>query len=60
MDPATVEAEMTETSPAPMIRLSNVEKSYPYKGGQTWVLRQVALEVAEGDFVTIMGPSGSG
>ena len=43
-----------------MIRLHNVEKSYPYKGGQTFVLRQINLEIAEGDFVTIMGPSGSG
>ena len=43
-----------------MIRMQDVEKSYPYKGGQTWVLRQVGLEVAEGDFVTIMGPSGAG
>jgi ABC-type lipoprotein export system ATPase subunit len=43
-----------------MIRLQNVEKSYPYKGGQTWVLRQIGLEIGEGDFVTIMGPSGSG
>ena len=43
-----------------MIRLQNVEKSYPYKGGQTWVLRQIGVEIAEGDFVTIMGPSGSG
>ena len=43
-----------------MIRMQGVEKSYPYKGGQTFVLRQIALEVAEGDFVTIMGPSGSG
>ena len=43
-----------------MIRLQNVEKSYPYKGGQTWVLRQIGLEIAEGDFTTIMGPSGSG
>ena len=43
-----------------MIRMQAVEKSYPYKGGQTFVLRQIALEVAEGDFVTIMGPSGSG
>jgi ABC-type lipoprotein export system ATPase subunit len=40
--------------------MHGVEKSYPYKGGQTWVLRQIGLEVAEGDFVTIMGPSGSG
>ena len=43
-----------------MIRMQGVEKSYPYKGGRTWVLRQIALEIAEGDFVTIMGPSGSG
>jgi len=43
-----------------MIRLQNVEKSYAYKGGQTFVLRQIDLEIDEGDFVTIMGPSGSG
>jgi putative ABC transport system ATP-binding protein len=51
---------MTETTTAPMIRLEGIEKSYPYKGGQTWVLRQIALQVNEGDFVTFMGPSGSG
>jgi len=43
-----------------MIRTKNVEKSYPYKGGRTFVLRQVDLEIGEGEFVTIMGPSGSG
>lgn len=43
-----------------MIRLRNIEKSYPFKGGQTFVLRQINLDVDEGDFVTIMGPSGSG
>lgn len=43
-----------------MIRLHNVGKSYPYQGGRTWVLRQIALEIREGEFVTIMGPSGSG
>ena len=43
-----------------LIRTRNVEKSYPYKGGRTWVLRQISIEVEEGDFVTIMGPSGSG
>jgi putative ABC transport system ATP-binding protein len=43
-----------------MIRMQGVEKSYPYKGGRTWVLRQIALEIGEGEFVTIMGPSGSG
>ncbi len=43
-----------------MIRMNNIEKSYPYKGGQTFVLRQINLVIEEGDFVTIMGPSGSG
>lgn len=43
-----------------MINLQNIEKSYPFKGGQSYVLRQVNLEIEEGDFVTIMGPSGSG
>jgi ABC-type lipoprotein export system ATPase subunit len=43
-----------------VIRLDGVEKSYPFKGGRSWVLRQIALEIGAGDFVTIMGPSGSG
>ncbi len=38
------------------IRLSNVSKSY---GGQT-ALRNVDLEIAEGEFVTLLGPSGCG
>src|SRR5262245_47532349 len=61
MTPSTAEpSAMTDTTHAPLIRLQGLEKSYPYKGGQTWVLRQVALEVKEGEFITIMGPSGSG
>lgn len=43
-----------------MLRTKKLEKSYPYKGGRTWVLRQIDLEVAEGEFVTVMGPSGAG
>ena len=43
-----------------MIRLHNVEKSYPLQGGRTWILRNVNLDVADGEFVSIMGPSGSG
>jgi putative ABC transport system ATP-binding protein len=43
-----------------MIRLHEIEKSYPAGAGRTWVLRRIGLEIAEGDFVTIMGPSGAG
>jgi len=43
-----------------MIRLRNIEKRYESKAGFSYVLRQVNLDIAEGDFVTIMGPSGAG
>ena len=43
-----------------MISLRNVEKSYPSGGGQTYVLRQVTLDIARGEFVSVMGPSGAG
>ncbi len=44
----------------PLISLRNVEKSYPFAGGRTWVLRRITLDVAPGEFVTLMGPSGAG
>ncbi len=43
-----------------MIRMRNVEKFYEGGGSRTWVLRQINLEVKEGEFVSIMGPSGAG
>ena len=43
-----------------MISLRNVEKSYPAGGGRTYVLRQVTLDIARGEFVSVMGPSGAG
>lgn len=43
-----------------MIQLKNIEKSYKTRAGETFVLRQVQLDIAEGDFVTVMGPSGAG
>ena len=43
-----------------MISLSNIEKSFPQGDGRLYVLRRISLEVAAGDFVTIMGPSGAG
>jgi putative ABC transport system ATP-binding protein len=43
-----------------MIRLSNIEKSYRHGPTQTFVLRRVSVDIAPGDFVSIMGPSGAG
>ena len=43
-----------------MIRLVNIEKSYKHGPSQTFVLRRVTVDIAPGDFVSIMGPSGAG
>ncbi len=43
-----------------MITLKSVEKSYKTKAGFTYVLRQINLQIAEGEFITIMGPSAAG
>jgi len=43
-----------------MISLRNIVKYYKTGFGNTFVLRDINLEIAEGEFVTIMGPSGSG
>ncbi len=44
----------------PLIKLQNLEKFYESRAGRTYVLRQISLEIQEGEFVTIMGPSGAG
>ena len=43
-----------------MIKIQNLEKSYPTGAGKTFVLRRINMDVREGEFVTIMGPSGAG
>lgn len=43
-----------------MIELKNLEKSIKTKAGETWLLRGINLQIAEGDFLTVMGPSGAG
>ena len=44
----------------PLIALSNLEKSIPSGNGRLWILRDITLDIAEGEFVTVMGPSGAG
>jgi ABC-type lipoprotein export system ATPase subunit len=43
-----------------MIQLRNLEKFYETGYGRTYVLRNVNLDIREGEFVTVMGPSGAG
>jgi putative ABC transport system ATP-binding protein len=43
-----------------VIELRNVEKSIAAGPTRHWLLRQIDLDVRDGEFVTIMGPSGAG
>jgi putative ABC transport system ATP-binding protein len=43
-----------------MIKLRNLEKSFRTGAGETFVLRRIDADIAQGEFVTIMGPSGAG
>ncbi|KZE91389.1 ABC transporter ATP-binding protein [Microbacterium sp. TNHR37B] len=59
---------MTQTEPTggipspdlPAYRLASVTKTYRQKGREIHALRDVDLEIAQGDFVTIQGPTGGG
>jgi ABC-type lipoprotein export system ATPase subunit len=43
-----------------MIQLRNLEKCHRTRAGFTYVLRQINLDLAEGEFLSVMGPSGAG
>src|SRR5439155_24045730 len=47
-------------SEARMIQLTNVDKSVSQGNGRLFILRQISLDIAAGEFVSIMGPSGAG
>jgi putative ABC transport system ATP-binding protein len=44
----------------PILHIRNVSKSFTRGGEEITVLRNLSLEVGEGEFLAIMGPSGSG
>jgi ABC-type lipoprotein export system ATPase subunit len=44
----------------PIVALRDLEKSVETAGGRTWLLRRITLDIAQGEFVSIMGPSGAG
>ncbi len=43
-----------------MIQLKNIDKYYDSRFQRTFVLKEIDLEVIQGEFITIMGPSGAG
>ena len=44
-----------------MIRLRNLERRYPLAQGKFfYVLRDLNIDISEGEFVSVMGPSGAG
>jgi putative ABC transport system ATP-binding protein len=43
-----------------ILRAINVKKRYNAGGQEVWALRGITLDIARGEFISIMGPSGSG
>ena len=43
-----------------MIKLSHISKWISAGSARTFILKDINLEVKEGEFISIMGPSGSG
>ncbi len=51
---------MSKVTAAPLIHLRGITKSYGLGQALTYALHGIDLDIAKGDFVSIMGPSGSG
>src|SRR5690348_3546737 len=50
----------TQVEVSTAVSLNDICKEYGNNGNKTTVLRNVNLDIPEGDFVALMGPSGSG
>jgi putative ABC transport system ATP-binding protein len=57
------ELDVRESEPGTtnrMIKLRNIERCYKTKAGLSYVLRQINLDIAAAEFLTVMGPRGAG
>ena len=68
MEPDTPAAQLSATEPHPghrpgvptMVDLQGVSRRYQVGDSEVYALRDVDLEVDQGEFVVVLGPSGSG
>jgi putative ABC transport system ATP-binding protein len=44
----------------PIVQVKEVVKSFPLGGGEITILKGITFDVADGEFVSIVGPSGNG
>ncbi len=43
-----------------MIKLQNISKTYPSSSGLFYALRDISLDIEDGQYIAVTGPSGSG
>ena len=55
--PSPIEVEAATAEPVPFVRFKGVTKTYD---GANLVVKQLDLDIARGEFLTLLGPSGSG
>ncbi|GAA1211715.1 ABC transporter ATP-binding protein [Rhodoglobus aureus] len=48
------------TMTTPMLSIKNLQKIYPVADGEIEAVRDITLEIAEGELICIVGPSGAG
>jgi NitT/TauT family transport system ATP-binding protein len=60
MDAKTLNQVSGASHVRPALSLRNVGKSYGSEGSEVWAVRDFTLDVAPGEFISIIGPSGCG